>query len=51
MFKKGDKLILRKNIIKKYKSLYNWSNKKFFVNQFKNKIKFKYFKNLKKKQF
>ena len=48
MFKKGDKFILKKKYHKNIKAYIIGLNKKFFVNQFKNKIKFKYFKHLKK---
>jgi len=48
MFKKGDKFILKRKYHKNIKAYIIGLNKKFFVNQFKNKIKFKYFKHLKK---
>ena len=48
MFKKGDKFILKKKYHKNIKAYIIGLNKKFFENQFKNKIKFKYFKHLKK---
>ncbi len=47
MYKKGDKFILNK---KYYKNIFAYIiglNKNYFLNQFKNKIKFKYFKSLK----
>ena len=48
-FKKGDKFILEKKYYKNIKSLYYWPQQKsHFINQFKNKIHFKYLKNLKK---
>ncbi len=48
MFKKGDKFILEKKYHKNIKAYIIGSNKKYFVNQFKNKIKFKYLKYLNK---
>ena len=48
MFKKGDQFILKRKYHKNIKAYIIGLNKKFFVNQFKNKIKFKYFKHLKK---
>tara|TARA_Y100000816_G_scaffold135522_1_gene95793 strand:- start:51 stop:1346 length:1296 start_codon:yes stop_codon:yes gene_type:complete len=48
MFKKGDKFILEKRYYKNIKAYIIGSNKKYFVNQFKNKIKFKYLKFLNK---
>ena len=47
MFKKGDKFNIHKKYYKNITAYIIGSNKKFFVNQFKNKIKFKYFRNLK----
>ena len=47
-FKKGDKFKLEKKYYKNINIYIIGTNKKFFENQFKNKIKFKYFKNLKK---
>tara|TARA_Y100000590_G_scaffold403096_1_gene489461 strand:+ start:746 stop:2041 length:1296 start_codon:yes stop_codon:yes gene_type:complete len=46
MFKKGDKFKLYKKYFKNIKAYIIGSNKKYFENQFKNKIKFKYFGNL-----
>jgi len=48
MFKKGDKFILKKKYYKNIKAYIIGLNKKYFVNQFRNKIKFRYFGNLKK---
>ena len=48
MFKKGDKFVLKRKYHKNIKAYIIGLNKKFFVNQFKNKIKFKYSKHLKK---
>ena len=48
MFKKGDKFILEKKYHKNIKAYIIGSNKKYFINQFKNKIKFKYLKYLNK---
>ena len=47
LFKKGDKFKLESKHYKNIKAYIFGQNKKFFVNQFRNKIKFKYFKNLK----
>ncbi len=46
-FKKGDKFKLEKRYYKNIKAYIIGINKKYFINQFKNKIKFKYFKYLK----
>ena len=46
-FKKGDKFLLEKIYYKNLKAYIIGLNKNYFVNQFKNKIKFKYLKNLK----
>ena len=48
MFKKGDKFVLKKEYHKNIKAYIIGLNKKIFINQFKDKIKFKYVKNLKK---
>tara|TARA_B100000963_G_scaffold318938_1_gene300398 strand:- start:12799 stop:14094 length:1296 start_codon:yes stop_codon:yes gene_type:complete len=48
MFKKGDKFTLEKKYYKNIKAYIIGSNRKYFVNQFKNKIKFKYLKYLNK---
>ena len=48
MFKKGDKFFLKKKYYKNIKAYIIGLNKKYFVNQFRNKIKFRYFGNLKK---
>ena len=48
MFKKGDKFVLKKEYHKNIKAYIIGLNKKKFINQFKDKIKFKYVKNLKK---
>ena len=48
MFKKGDKFALKKKYYKNVKAYIIGLNKKSFIDQFKNKIKFKYLKNLKK---
>ena len=48
MFKKGDKFILEKKYYKNICAYIIGKNKNYFVNQFKNKINFKYLKNLKK---
>ena len=48
MFKKGDKFVLDKKYHKNIKAYIIGSKKKYFVNQFKNKIKFKYLKYLQK---
>ena len=48
MFKKGDKFVLKKKYHKNIKAYIIGLNKKIFINQFKDKIKFKYVKNLKK---
>ncbi len=45
-FKKGDKFILEKKYHKNIKAYIIGLNKKYFVHQFKNKINFKYLKNL-----
>ena len=47
VFKKGDKFILEKKYYKNIKAYIIGLNKNNFVNQFKNKIRFKYFANLK----
>ena len=47
VFKKGDKFILEKKYYKNIKAYIIGLNKNNFVNQFKNKIRFKYFRNLK----
>ncbi len=47
-FKKGDKFILNKKYYKNIKAYIIGKNKIFFQNQFKNKINFKYFGDLKK---
>jgi len=47
LFKKGDKFKLEKKYYKNITAYVIGLNKKYFVNQFKNKIKFKYFKSLK----
>ena len=47
MFKKGDKFSLNKKYYKNINAYIIGINKNYFVNQFKNKIKFKYFGNLK----
>ena len=46
-FKKGDKFILEKRYYKNIKAYIIGLNKKSFINQFRNKIKFKYCKYLK----
>ncbi len=48
MFKKGDKFVLEKKYYKNIKAYIIGSKKKYFSNQFKNKIRFKYLKYLKK---
>ena len=48
LFKKGDKFILEKKYYKNICAYIIGKNKNYFVNQFKNKINFKYLKNLKK---
>ena len=48
MIKKGDKFNLDKIYYKNIRAYIFGLNKKFFADKFKNKIKFKYFKNLKK---
>ena len=48
MFKKGDKFVLKKKYHKNIKAYIIGLNKKKFIDQFKNKIKFKYTKYLKK---
>ena len=48
MNKKGDKFNLDKKYYKNIRAYIFGLNKKFFADKFKNKIKFKYFKNLKK---
>ena len=48
MFKKGDKFTLKKKYYKNVKAYIIGLNKKSFIDQFKNKIEFKYLKNLKK---
>tara|TARA_Y100000590_G_scaffold233503_1_gene263027 strand:- start:13266 stop:14555 length:1290 start_codon:yes stop_codon:yes gene_type:complete len=47
MHKKGDKFILDKKYFKNISAYIIGLNKNFFIKQFKNKIKFKYLKNLK----
>ena len=47
LFKKGDKFILEKKYHKNINAYIIGLNKSFFINQFKNKIKFTYSKNLK----
>ena len=47
-FKKGDKFILEKKYYKNIRAYIIGLNKSHFINQFKNKIHFKYLKNLKK---
>jgi len=46
-FKKGDKFILEKKYYKNIKAYIIGLNKQYFINQFKNKIDFKYLKHLK----
>ena len=46
-FKKGDKFILEKKYYKNIKAYVIGLNKNYFINQFKNKIDFKYVKHLK----
>ena len=46
-FKKGDKFILEKKYYKNIKAYIIGLNKQHFINQFKNKIDFKYLKHLK----
>ncbi len=46
-FKKGDKFKLEKKYYKNVDAYVIGINKKYFANQFKNKIKFKYFKSIK----
>ena len=48
MFKKGDKFILEKKYYKNICAYIIGKNKNYFVNQFKNKINFRYLKNLKR---
>ena len=48
MFKKGDKFVLKKKYHKNIKAYIIGLNKKKFIDQFKNKIKFEYSKYLKK---
>ena len=48
MFKKGDKFSLKRKYHKNIKAYIIGLNKKYFINQFKNKINFKYFKHLNK---
>ena len=48
MFKKGDKFYLHKKYFKNVKAYVIGLNRKYYVNQFKNKIKHKYLKTLKK---
>ncbi len=47
-YKKGDKFNLEKKYYKNIKAYIIGLNKNFFINQFKNKIKFEYLENLKK---
>ena len=46
-YKKGDKFILEKKYYKNIKAYIIGLNKHYFINQFKNKIDFRYLKNLK----
>ena len=46
MFKKGDKFNIHKKYYKNITAYIIGMNKEYFVNQFKNKIKFRYFGNL-----
>ena len=48
IFKKGDKFALKRKYYKNVKAYIIGLNKKNFIDQFKDKIKFKYSKNLKK---
>tara|TARA_B100000963_G_scaffold360563_1_gene391897 strand:+ start:1053 stop:2348 length:1296 start_codon:yes stop_codon:yes gene_type:complete len=48
MFKKGDKFVLKRKNYKNIKAYIIGLNKKNFIDQFKNKINFKYSKHLKK---
>ena len=48
MFKKGDKFNLDRKYYQNIKAYIIGKNKNYFIKQFKNKIKFKYFGNLKK---
>ena len=48
MYKKGDRFNLDKKFYKNVSAYIIGLNKNFFSNQFKNKIRFKYLKNLKK---
>ena len=48
IFKKGDKFVLKRKYYKNVKAYIIGLNKKSFIDQFKDKIKFKYSKNLKK---
>ncbi len=48
MFKKGDKFSLKRKYHKNIKAYIIGLNKKYFINQFKDKINFKYFKHLNK---
>ena len=48
IFKKGDKFVLKRKYYKNVKAYIIGLNKKSFIDQFKDKIKFKYLKNLKK---
>ena len=48
IFKKGDKFVLKRKYYKNVKAYIIGLNKKSFIEQFKDKIKFKYSKNLKK---
>ena len=47
LFKKGDKFILEKKYYKNINAYIIGLNKDYFIKQFKNKIKFRYMKNLK----
>lgn len=47
MFKKGDKFNIKKKYYKNIKAYIIGLNKKYSINQFRNKIKFQYFGNLK----
>ena len=47
MFKKGDKFIIDRKYYKNITAYIIGKNKDFFVRQFKNKIKYNYFANLK----
>ena len=51
MFKQGDEFKLRRKHYNNITAFIIGLNKRYFVNQFKNKIKFKYFKNIKNAMF